>query len=169
VSQFLLIAKVVSLYGKGGFVRIVSYSDFPERFYSLKQVYFDFFDEKKELVVEQVLKKKNSFLLKFRNFDSDKDSQILLKKEIFIDESDKVKLPKNYFFIHDIIGAAVYQKNKVLGKVVDVLSLPANDVFVIKENENEILFPAVKKYIEKLDVEKRVLIIKDDINLYDED
>jgi 16S rRNA processing protein RimM len=169
VNQFLLIAKVVSLYGKDGSVRIASYSDFPGRFYSLKKVYFDFFGEKKEFIVEQVQKKKNYFLLKLKNFNSDKDSEILLNKEIYIDEKDKVKLPKDYFFIHDILGTTAYQKNKVLGKIVDVLSLPANDVFVIKENENEILFPAVKKYIEKFDVKEKVLIIKDDLDLNDED
>ena len=169
MNQFLLIAKVVSLYGKDGSVRIASYSDFPERFYSLKRVYFDFFDEKKEFIVEHVQKKKNYLLLKFKNFNSDKDSEILLNKEIYIDEKDKVKLPKGYFFIHDILGTTVYQNNKVLGKIVDVLSLPANDVFVIKENGNEILFPAVKKYIEKFDVKEKVLVIKEDVDLYDED
>lgn len=169
MSQFFLIAKVVSTYGKDGFVRIDSYSDFPQRFFSLKKVYCDFFDEKKELTVEQVKKKKNFFLLKFKNFNSDYDCQILLQKSLYVNEKDKVKLPKDRFFIHDILGITVYQNNKEIGKVVDVLSLPANDVFVIKDEGNEILFPVIKKYIERLDVEEKLLIIKDDIDLYDED
>lgn len=169
MNEFFLIGKVVSSYGKNGFVSTISYSDFPRRFYSLKKVYVDFFDEKKQFVVEKVRKKENSFLFKFKNFDSDSDVQVLIDKFIYINEQDAVKLPKDYFFVHDVLGSKVYQNGKIIGKVIDVLSLPANDVFVIEKDGTEILFPAVKKYIESIDAKEKVLIIKQDFDLYDED
>ena len=80
MNDFFLIAKIVSIYekpsiGQGksppgsageGFVKIFSYSDFPERFVDLQKVYLEFYDEKKEFCIEKVEKIKDYFLLKFK-------------------------------------------------------------------------------------------------------
>ena len=170
MSEYFLIAKIVSIIGKDGFVKILSFSDFPERFQDLKKVYFDFFGEKKEFVVEAVKQQKNSFALKFKNFDNDNDVKILLGKEIFVDEANIVKLPENYFFIHDLIGSTVFRNEKEIGKIKDVLSYPANDVYLIQDNNgSELLIPALSDLIESFDPKEKILILKSGGELYDDE
>jgi 16S rRNA processing protein RimM len=170
VKDFYLIAKVLSVHGKEGYVRIFSYSDFPERFFRLKEVYIDFFNEKKLFNIEKVIQKKDSFFLKFLNFDSADDAGILIGKEIFVDEKEVIKLPEFTFFIHDLIGSEVVEENKTLGKIKDVLSAPGNDVYVIETSEGkELLIPAVKEFIEKFDPVSKIMILKPGSSMYDED
>ncbi len=115
----------------------------------------------KKNFVEEVIKHKDFFTLKFRNFNTDKDSQFLIGKDIFVDEKDVVKLPADTFFVHDFIGSKVFQDENLFGIIEDVLNLPANDVYVVKDfNGNELLLPAVKEYIAGFDSENKILTVK---------
>jgi 16S rRNA processing protein RimM len=170
VNDFFLIAAVTSVADKKGSVKIISYSDYPERFNYLSKVYLDFFGEKKLFFVESVKRYKNSYILKFKNFDSDKDSEILVGKEIFVDKDDLVKIPEDHFFIHDLIGSKVIKDNTELGIIKDVLAYPANDVYVVENsNGKEILIPAVRSIIESFDKMKKILKLKPGEDLYEDD
>lgn len=170
MTEYYLIAKIVSASASEGFVNITLFTDFPEHLYKLDKVFIDFFDVKKEFRIEKVERIKSNFRIKFKNFDSVSDTEVLLGKEIYIEEKDLVKLPPDHFFIHDIIGSVVLRNNVEIGKVTEVLSLPANDVYLIEDNEgNELLIPAVKDYIEGFDPGKKILILKPGEELYDDD
>ena len=170
MSDFYLIATVTSVSGKNGAVKIISYSDYPERFFYLSKVYIDFFGEKKLFFVEKVKQNKNIFILKFKNFDSEQDSEILVGKKIFVDEENLVKLPDNHFFIHDLIGSRVIKDDKELGVIKEVYQYPANDVYVIEDAEGkEILLPAILKFIESFDNAKKILKLNSGEDLYEDD
>ncbi len=169
MKEYFLIAKIVSTYGKEGFVKISSFSDFPERFFNLHKVYIDFFEDKKDFFVEKVKKKKESFFLKFKNFNSREDVEVLIGKNIFVERKDTVKLPGNYFFIHDLLGSKVLRNDKELGIIKDVLTFPANDVYVIDNKGKEILIPAVMSFIESFDPEKKIMILTPGENFYEDD
>jgi 16S rRNA processing protein RimM len=170
VKEYILIARIVSVYGKEGYLKVHSYSDFPERFSGLKNVYIDFFGSKKLFTIENAKEKNNSLLMKFSNFTSAADAEILVGKEIFVEEKDAVKLPEDTYFIHDLIGSSVMEDGKMLGEIKDVLSYPANDVYVIETSEGtELLIPALRHLIESFDPVKKMMILKSGSSTYDED
>jgi 16S rRNA processing protein RimM len=170
VSDYYLIATVTSVSGKKGAVKIISHSDYPERFLELSKVYLDFFGEKKLFFVEKVKQSKNLFTLKFRNFDTELDSAILVGKEIFVDEENLVRLPDNHFFIHDLVGSRVIKDDIELGIIKDVLQYPANDVYVVEDSEGkEVLLPAISSLIESFDKVEKILKLKPGEDLYEDD
>ncbi|HSD65025.1 MAG TPA: ribosome maturation factor RimM [Ignavibacteriaceae bacterium] len=170
MDEFFLIARVSSVSGTEGFVKILSYSDVPERFLSLHEVYIDFFDSKKKLLVEKVKQVKSNFYIKFTNFNSDKEVKPLLGKEIFVDEKNVIRLPENSYFIHDLLGSTVVRNNKYFGRIVDVLPYPANDVYVIEnEDGEEILLPALSELIENFDAKKKMMVLKPGESFYEDE
>jgi len=82
IIEYYLIARITSAYDRKGFVKIRSYSDFPERFFRLKKVYIDFFGNKKEFNIEKVKQVKDEVKLKFKNFDNEEDVEVLIGKDI---------------------------------------------------------------------------------------
>ncbi len=165
-----MVARITSIADNKGFVKIYSYSDFPERFFSLREVFIDFFDSKKKFIVEAVKKNKGDFFIKFRNFDSDNDTRVLLNKEIYVDEKDAVKLPEKVFFIHDLVDSKVFRNEALFGIIKEVLSYPANDVYVIEDvNGREILLPALSELIESFDPENKVMILKPGESFYEDE
>jgi 16S rRNA processing protein RimM len=169
LSDFFLIAKIVSAFGKKGAVKILSYSDFPERFLNLSKVYIDFFEDKKLFFVESVERHNDFFAVKFRNFNSAQDADFLSGKEIFVDTENLVKLPENNFFIHDLVGSKVFRNELEIGIVKEVLQYPANDVYVVRNGDEEILIPAVLEFIESFDAVNKILILKPGDDLYEDD
>ena len=168
-KNFYLIARVISLIGKDGFVKVESYSGFQEGFEKLHKVYIDFWGDKKIFTVENVREYRNSFSIKFLNFDSQRDSQVLIGREVFVDDKDFLKLPKDHFFIDELIGSKVFKNDKLLGEITGVLKMPANDVMSIKSDKGkEILLPVVLEIIESFDPVEKIMVIKEDYNLSDD-
>lgn len=171
MEQFFLIAEIKSLQGSDGFVIADSYSDFSERFFLVKSVFIDFFGNRKEFFVEEVKEIDDKFAFKFKGFNTSEDAKILIGKKIYVEEKNSIKLKDNTFFIHDLIGSKVFRKSNLFGYVEDVLVLPANDVYVIKDtNGKKVLVPAVKDYILKFNpLEKRLELVPDCDLLYDDE
>lgn len=170
MSEYYLIAEVKAVYGSDGFVSVRSHSDYPDRFFDLERVYIEVFGDKKEFFVEEVVELKNFFALKFKNFNTAKEAEFLVGKRIYVSSEEAIELVDNTFFIHDLIGSKVYRNGEVFGTLIDVLKLPANDVYVITGLEgNEILIPAVSDYVERFDPVEKVLILQPGGAIYDDD
>jgi len=170
VKEYFLIARIVSVYGKKGHVKIFSYSDFPDRFSRLNKVYIDFFGNKKLFIVESVTKKKSSLLFKFSNFSTAEEAGFLVGKEVFIEENDVVELPDSTYFVHDLIGSKVVEDGNVVGIIKDVLNYPANDVYVLETADGrELMVPAVKEIILNFDPAGKLMVLKPGSSKYDED
>ena len=168
--EYFLIARIEQLYGKDGYVRIKSFSDFPERFLSLKKVYLDFWGDKKAFYVEDVKDIKGSVLLKFERFDSIRDSQLLIDREIYVDAEEAVILPENHFFVHDLVGSEIIIEKKCIGVITDVIKGKGNDVLVVKdEDSKEVLIPFVLNFIEKFDAAGKKIILNITKDFFEDD
>ncbi len=75
-------------------------------------------------------------------------------------KEDAVKLRDGSYFIDDIIGCEVVtEEQTIVGKITDLLSLPMNDLWVVKKDAKEILIPAVKTIIRQVDIENKRITI----------
>ncbi len=171
MDDLFLIAEIKAVHGSNGFVLIDSFSDFSERFFKLNSVFLEMFGSKKEFFVENVIEVGGRIALKFKNFNSGEDVNFLLGKKIFVSEKNSVKLSKDTYFVHDLIGSEVYRDSILLGFLVDVMAYPANDVYVINMiDHKKILIPAIKDFILSFDpVKKRLELVPDCDLLYDDE
>lgn len=69
-------------------------------------------------------------------------------------------MEKNIYLVEDIVGCCVYTNDKKLGIVTSILKTGANDVYIIKSDENkEILIPATKQVVKQIDIEQKTIVI----------
>lgn len=169
MNGYILIARIQAIYGKAGFLRLQSFSDFPDRFFKLKTVFVEFYGSFKQLKVEKVKSDGDTILLKFEKFEGEKELEMLVGRDIYIEEKDAVKLPDNTYFVHDLLESSVFLDEKFLGVIKDVMLLPANDVYVVENEGKEILIPALKEFIESFDADKKILRLSESYPGYDED
>lgn len=160
MNDFYLIAEIYDNFNSDGSVVIKSFSDFSERFFELKSVFIDFFGKEKELKIESVNEIDGSLRLKFFGFNSIEDIQFLIGKKLYVQKDQLYNLPLDTYYIHDLIDSKVYIENLFFGKLVDVLNLPSNDVYVIIKNDgSEVLIPAVKKYILDFNLDEKKMYL----------
>lgn len=160
MTEYFLIAEIKAVSGPGGFLSIISHTDFPERFLGLKEVYLDLLGQKKLLKVETVTPDKKFYQVKFKNFDTEDDCLPLLGKNLYVKRENLVPLEKDCYYIHDLIGSKVYRNSLYFGLLKDVVCMTANDVYVIEDSSGEeVLIPAVKDFILSVDIEKKEVVL----------
>ena len=142
-AQYLEVGKITNVHGVMGEVRVQPWADSPEFLCKFKTLYVD--QSHWPIQVERARVHKNMVIIKFQGI-CDVPSALAMRNAIlYIDRKD-AHLPQGAFFLADIYGleARDAQSGQVLGKVEDILTLPANNVYVIRGGERELMIPAVR-------------------------
>ncbi|MBC6003881.1 Ribosome maturation factor rimM [uncultured Clostridium sp.] len=154
------IGQIVKTQGLKGEVRVYSTTDDIYRFDDLNTFYIgkDFNTEYK---VERVRYKGNLVIMKIKGIDTVEMAEKLRNKNVYVSREESRDLEEDEFFIADMIGIKVYTVNdEYVGTLDDVLQYSANDVYVIKgEDDKEYLIPAVMKFVPEIDIEEGKMII----------
>ena len=146
-SPFLPTGQIVNTHGLKGLVKVMPWADDPADLLDFDR----FFIDGTEYAVEHSSLQKSMVLLKLEGIDTLEDAVKLRGKELSIARAD-VELEEGTVFIADLIGLPVYCGERELGRITEVLTPPANDVYVVKGRQ-EYLIPAVKEFIEELNPE----------------
>ena len=152
-EQYLEVGKVTSTHGVMGEVRVQPWADSPEFLCQFKTLYVD--QAHWPIKVERARVHKNMVILKFEGI-TDVPSALSMRNAILFIDREDADLPEGSFFLADIMGleARDAQTGKVLGKIDDVMTLPANNVYVIRGGEREIMVPAVSQFIAETNVDE---------------
>lgn len=158
--EHLKIGQIVNTQGLKGEVRVYPLTDDIKRYDELNN-FFVGEDFNKKYNPERVRYKGNLVILKIDRINSIEDAEKLKGKYLYVSREDSRKLEEGEFFISDMIGIEVYTVNdEYVGVLKDVLQYAANDVYVVKNEENkEFLIPAVMKFVPTIDIENRKMII----------
>lgn len=149
----ITVAEVITTHGIRGNVKVKTYSDNEMRFEKGAKVYIG--DEL--LTIEDSFNQKGMIVLKFAQYNDINDSLKLVGKDITIEEEDLGELKEDEFYIYKLIGLDTYSNGQKVGRVKDVITgVYPNDVYVIETTDKkEILLPALKSVIKKVDIENK--------------
>lgn len=151
----LQVGVISSTHGVRGEVKVFPTTDDVKRFKRLKEVILDTGKEELVLEVEGVKFFKQFAILKFKGFDNINDIEKYKGKSLFVTRANAVRLRRDEYFIADLQGLAVVnEQEEQIGTLRDVMETGANDVYIIDMTDGrEVLIPAIKECILKVDVE----------------
>ena len=146
-QEYFEIGQIVNTFGIKGFVKVNPFTDDLERFEELDSVFVIKNKELVEMKIEEIKYHKNLVLIKFKGIED-------------INMAEK-KLPKDTYFIADLIGLPVYDENgNLLGKVDDIYNNKSHDIYVVKDElGKQILLPSTKEVIKQIDIENEKIIV----------
>ena len=152
LQQYLEVGQITNTHGIVGEVRVQPWADSPEFLCQFKKLYLSK-DGSRPIKVERARPHKNMAILKLEGVTDVNAAMALKNTVLYIDRSD-AKLPEGSFFIADLVGLEVRdaENGTVLGKIAEVLTLPANNVYVVRGGEREILIPAVDAFVAETNV-----------------
>ena len=161
MQKLLEIGQIVNSYGIKGFLKVVPYTDDITRFDNLKTIYIEKNKKLEEMQIEEVRYHNNLVLLKLKGIDDINDTLEYKNCYIKIDRKDAVELPKNSYFIVDLIGLEVYtEEGTLIGTLVDVFPTGSNDVYVVKDElGKQILLPAIGDVIKDVQLENKKMVV----------
>lgn len=168
MNEYLHVARLVGTHGIRGEVRVLSDTDFPEqRFAAGHKLWLTHptLAQPLPLTVEKSRPHKSVLLVKFVEWDDInqaepyKGGKLVVKKE----DTAPVQSEEGEFYFHQIIGCEVVTTDgRMIGHVEEILSLPANDVWVVRPpgKGKELLLPYIADIVKEVDVTQQRITIE---------
>ena len=161
MQEYLEIGQIVNTFGVKGMVKVNPFTDDTTRFDKLKKVYICKKASMEEVEIEEVKYHKNMVLLKIKGINDMNQAEKCKGLYLKIHRKDAIKLPKDTYFIADLLGLEVYTDEGVLlGKVDDIYNTGSNDIYVVKDDlGKQILLPGTKEVLKEISLEKEKIVV----------
>lgn len=156
--DFVAIGKIMKPRGIRGEAFLLPLTDFPERFDDLDAVRVESPDGAfSSLDVAYVRAYGPRTAIKFQGIDTPEEVGRLREHFVLVTHDAVHPLPEDAFYVFQIEGLPVETASgQRVGQVVEVLSYPANDVYVVDRNGEDVLIPAVREFV-RVDKDKIVV------------
>ena len=160
-QQYFEIGQIVNTFGIKGMVKVNPFTDDISQFEEMETILVDKKGSLLEIQIEEVKYSKNQVLLKLKGIETVEEAEKYRNCYLKLPREKARKLPKNTYFIADLIGLEVYtEEGKLLGKVDDIYNTGASDIYVIKDElGKQILLPAIKDVIKQIDLEQEKIVV----------
>lgn len=162
VETLIAVGRIVRPHGICGEVKVASLSDWPELFEQYRSLYIEKEGgEGKWIGVERGRTRGNQIILKLSGINNRNGAESLRGALLKVGRDDCLPIPEDTYYVFDIVGLSVRTtQGEIIGSVVDVLKMPAQDLYVVDNGEKEVLIPAVKAFIKKVDIQEGQIVIE---------
>ena len=150
--QFIEAGEIVTTHGVRGEVKVLTWLDSPELLCEFDRCRIG----GKEYTMESVRVQKTCNLVKLSGIDTMEAAQAMRGKVIELYRED---IDEDVIFGAELIGVEVYEGDALLGKITDVLDLPASSVYVVS-GDHEYMIPAVNQFILSTDLDANRMQVK---------
>lgn len=161
-GEWVTIGRITAVQGVNGAIRVYPQSDSPGRFSALSSCYIRHIDGRiTECTVESAREQKGVFVLKVAGVTDRNMAEKLRYCELVVPRAAVGPLPEGSYYVFDIIGMiAVSPSGETYGTVTDVISNPANDIYVLQRpGKPDSLIPAIKQVVKEIDVAAKRMVI----------
>lgn len=159
-QDYFRVGVIANTHGIRGEVKVFPTTEEPKRFEGMKEIILDTGAEKITLEIARVRFFKNLVILKFKGIDDINDIEKYKGKDLLVSRENAIPLEEGEYYIADILGARVVTEDgREFGRLKDVLSTGANDVYVVEHEGREVLLPVIPDCIRKRDMERKIVTI----------
>ena len=162
MEEMLRVGVITTTHGVRGEVKVYPTTDDAERVLELEEIWLDTGKERLPLKIQNVKFFKNMVILKFEGYDDINAVQAWRQKDLLVTREQAVELQEDEYFIGDLIGLHVEdEEGNALGVLRDVLETGANDVYLVsRPGEKDLMLPAIKECIRKVDLEAGIMRVR---------
>lgn len=159
--RYLAIGKVIRAHGVRGEISVTVLTEFPERFASTEWVYLGNEFEADPYQLEGYRWHKRKVLLKLAGVTDRTQAEQLKGQFVQIPLENAMPLPEGSYYLYQLLGLEVVTTDgNVLGPIVDIIETGANDVYVVDNEQRQILLPAIPDVVQSVDLEEGRMLIK---------
>lgn len=157
------VGKIVNTHGIRGEVKVVPITDFvDDRFKVGTQLVIEKNDQYLPVTVASARPHKGMELVKFDGLDNINEVERFRNCFLSVSEDQQAELEDGQYYYHQIIGLdVVTDDGRHLGKIKEIMSPGANDVWVVQRtNQQDLLLPVIKDVIKKVDLDQQVVTVE---------
>ena len=161
-KDLVSIGKIVSLHGLKGELKVLPYSEFPERIFDLENVKLKENDRVTVKDIEYARFHGRYWLIKFDGINSREEASHFRGREVFVDSFERHKLPPDNYYYDDLVGLEVNtQQGDFLGYIKEIIPAGGQDLLSVDSDKRNkpLLIPAAKEIVINVNLEKRFVTV----------
>ena len=169
----LRVGRLVKAHGLKGALKLELYTDSPDQRFRAGQELELQVPETSEWFGKTVkvaeLRFYNQAPVLFLEGIQDRSQAETLVKAILLIETDLEQLPEDpeAWYDHQLVGLTAIVGEEVVGKVIRVDHLPAQDLLAIETSSGEVLVPFVKQIVPSVDIQKGQVVLTPPVGLFE--
>lgn len=159
--HYLAIGRIIRAHGLRGEVSVAVLTEFPERFETTEWVYLgNEFEAAPYRLVSYRWHRRN-ILLTLAEVNNRTQAEALQGQFVQVPLDQAVSLPEGVYYLYQLIGLQVKTtEGQSLGVITEVMETGANDVYVVKHDDRELLLPAIPDVIKSVDIANGLMIVQ---------
>lgn len=158
------LGKIVGVHGLKGELKIYLYAsgiEVADTVELLKSSRETVFIDGLPYILKGIKRHKAVMLVKFEGVSRCEDAKVFIGKDVFVKKGELPDLGDDEYYAFEIQDMEVSSLDgRDLGKVVNIFSTGSNDVYIVEGPLGEILIPAIKDVIVKIDVPGKKMIVR---------
>ncbi|MDE7312999.1 MAG: ribosome maturation factor RimM [Eubacterium sp.] len=161
MEELFQVGAVTSTHGLRGEVKVFPTTDEPGRYKKLKEVIVDTGKGRETLKIEHVRFFKQMVIVKFAEYGNINEVEKYKGARLYVKREQALALREDEYYYADLAGLCVQtEEGETLGTLKDILQTGANDVYVVgRGKKKDLLVPAIKDCIKKVDLEHRTMTV----------
>ena len=150
---------IAGAFGVRGELKVDLYTDFPDRFAPGQIIYLGDDHRPATVIATRPIGDRLAMILEGV---ADRDAaQALFDVAISVQRAEVMPLPEGRFYHDQIIGLEAYTTQGLyLGAIVEILATGSNDVYVARKGTDEVLIPALKEVVRRIDLQGNQMIVE---------
>jgi 16S rRNA processing protein RimM len=161
-EDLIAVGRVVDSWGREGLLKITPITSFPEKLPDKREVWLwrDDFGAKKYDVRGGRFDGRH-VLLGLEEVADTSGAKSLKGSLVMVDHENLESLPEGTYYQHQIIGLTVRKEDGTeLGTITEILPTGAVDVYIIKKEDGEVMLPAAREFIVRIDLDSGVMVVR---------
>ena len=146
-----------------GEVKVQPMTDYPERFKPGTSVYLGEatgVTEARPVRIAASRPHQGQMLVLLADVRDRNSAELLRNLYLLIPEEDAMPLGEHENYLHDLVGLNVQTiEGEALGVLTEILSTPAHDVYILKGPRGEVLIPAIRDVVLRVDLAERKMTV----------
>lgn len=160
MQDFLLIGEITKPQGVQGELKLRPITCDPTRFEGMTYAFVKDGENYKRVEISVRRAGADAVFLRMEGVLTRNDAERMRGTQLFIDRANAVELDEDSAFICDLIGlTGKLSDGGEIGRLIDVMQPGGNDVYVFKGARGEVLVPALKSVVKKVDLEQGVMLL----------
>ena len=163
--KYLTVGIIANTHGIRGELKIVPKTDYPEDRFAKNARLLLFppnSNESIEVEVEKARDQKTVYIIKFKQYVNINEVEKYKGGLLKVSLDDQIEQEEDAFYFHEILGCTVIDEEiGELGKVIDILTPGANDVWVVKRAKgSDVLIPYIEQVVLDVNVKEKVIKVR---------
>src|SRR5574337_260959 len=161
-SPYLVLGRAVKTWGLKGEVKVQPYADSIAIVAGSATGYLrGTGGDLAEYVVEQIRPAGSAWIVQLQGVQTIEQAEHLVGRELLIPRSAAPTLPEGTYYHADLIGLwVVTEEGRELGRIVEILTTGANDVYVVHGEGSEWLLPATREVVRTVDLAREIMLVR---------